>query len=139
MNISYVLADPLKLTGYGYFLDFDNLSSRSSLTYGLRATGKAPLNSAWIFQYEAEYARQSDYAIITASTTIDSYYHVAPALSAYGLTTTVGYEVLGGNGTNAFQTPLATLHKFNGWADRFLDTPNAGLRDAYGSVFIQIP
>ncbi len=133
MNISYVLADPLKLTGYGYFLDFDNLSSRSSLTYGLRATGKAPLNSAWTFQYEAEYARQSDYANSTADYN-ESYYHVAPALSAYGLTTTVGYEVLGGNGTNAFQTPLATLHKFNGWADRFLDTPNAGLRDAYGSV-----
>ena len=31
----------------------------------------------------------------------------------------------------ALQTPLATLHKFNGWADLFLTTPNAGLEDAY--------
>lgn len=28
-----------------------------------------------------------------------------------------------------FATPLATLHAFNGWADRFLVTPNAGLID----------
>jgi len=28
-----------------------------------------------------------------------------------------------------FATPLATLHAFNGWADRFLVTPNGGLVD----------
>lgn len=28
-----------------------------------------------------------------------------------------------------FQTPLATLHAFNGWADRFLVTPTGGLVD----------
>jgi hypothetical protein len=37
----------------------------------------------------------------------------------------------GGNGVAGFVTPLATLHKFNGWADRFLATPAGGLRDAY--------
>ena len=42
-----------------------------------------------------------------------------------------GYEVLGGDGTYAFQTPFATLHAFNGWADKFLTTPPAGLRDGY--------
>ena len=34
----------------------------------------------------------------------------------------------------SFQTPLATLHKFNGWADKFLVTPPNGLSDAYGSL-----
>jgi hypothetical protein len=29
------------------------------------------------------------------------------------------------------QTPMATLHKFNGWADVFLTTPNKGLQDVY--------
>jgi hypothetical protein len=29
---------------------------------------------------------------------------------------------------------MATLHKFNGWADLFLSTPPAGLEDAYVSV-----
>lgn len=29
---------------------------------------------------------------------------------------------------------MATLHKFNGWADLFLTTPTNGLEDAYVSV-----
>ena len=38
--------------------------------------------------------------------------------------------MLGGEaGQGAFTTPLATLHKWNGWADRFLRTPENGLRD----------
>ena len=32
--------------------------------------------------------------------------------------------------TGAFNTPLATLHKFNGWADKFLTTPADGLTDS---------
>src|SRR3546814_3293516 len=39
-----------------------------------------------------------------------------------------------GNGVVAFQTPLATLHAFNGWADRFLSTPGNGLEDIYVGV-----
>ena len=34
----------------------------------------------------------------------------------------------------SFQTPLATLHKFQGWADKFLTTPPNGIRDWYGSA-----
>lgn len=30
-----------------------------------------------------------------------------------------------------FRTPLATLHKFQGWADMFLTTPNGGIEDTY--------
>ena len=39
--------------------------------------------------------------------------------------------MLGGDGVYGFQTPLATLHKFNGWADKFLATPSNGLEDLY--------
>ena len=45
-----------------------------------------------------------------------------------------GYEVLGGDdgvGNRAFQTPLATKHAFQGWADVFLTTPADGIEDAY--------
>jgi hypothetical protein len=38
---------------------------------------------------------------------------------------------MGGNGVYAFQTPYATLHAFDGWADRFLTTPVNGLQDGY--------
>ena len=50
----------------------------------------------------------------------------------------VGQEILSGErgtfaGTDnpAFQTPLATLHKWQGWADKFLTTPPAGMDDRY--------
>ena len=33
-----------------------------------------------------------------------------------------------------FRTPLATLHKFQGWADKFLNTPNAGVDDRYATL-----
>jgi len=38
------------------------------------------------------------------------------------------------HGVAAFQTPLATLHAFNGWADMFLTTPATGLRDYYAGA-----
>ncbi|MFK8047855.1 MAG: hypothetical protein AB8B81_05415 [Halioglobus sp.] len=38
-------------------------------------------------------------------------------------------ERFGSNNGAAFQTPLATLHKFQGWADQFLSTPAQGLID----------
>ncbi|MED5432978.1 MAG: hypothetical protein VX920_11630, partial [Pseudomonadota bacterium] len=33
-----------------------------------------------------------------------------------------------------FQTPLATKHAFNGWADLFLATPADGLEDTFVTV-----
>lgn len=137
INASYQFSDALKLGGYGYWLDFDRLPARSSRTVGVRASGKTPLSPDWTFSYEAEFARQSDYRN-NASGYDESYYHIAPSVSAYGWTLGAGYEVLGGDGTDAFQTPLATLHKFNGWADKFLDTPAAGLEDAYVSASYKI-
>lgn len=133
LNVSYGLADWLKWTGYGYWFEFDRLSARSSQTYGLRFTGKAPLTENWTLTYEAELASQSDYGN-NAGNFDAGYYHLAPSLAGYGFTLGAGYEVLGGDGTQAFQTPLATLHKFNGWADKFLDTPARGLEDMYVSA-----
>ena len=50
-----------------------------------------------------------------------------------------GYEVLGSDELDSgekvgFKTPLATLHKFQGWADKFLTTPDDGIEDIYGSI-----
>jgi len=51
----------------------------------------------------------------------------------FGQVTVIGgYELLGSDdGKVAFNTPLATKHKFNGWADKFLGTPKEGLEDVY--------
>jgi hypothetical protein len=48
-----------------------------------------------------------------------------------------GFEVLEGSAStpgDKFTTPLATLHKFQGWADQFLSTPDAGVEDLYFSL-----
>lgn len=52
-----------------------------------------------------------------------------------GIQFKLGYELLGSDDANyGFSTPLATLHKFNGWSDQFLGTPATGLTDTYASV-----
>ena len=55
-------------------------------------------------------------------------------MTLHGITTRAGWEHLGGNGRHALQAPLATLHAFNGWADKFLITPVNGLEDRYLGV-----
>lgn len=50
-----------------------------------------------------------------------------------------GHERLGGDGEDAFQTPFATLHAFNGWSDRFLTTPATGLQDTYAGLQPAMP
>lgn len=129
-HASYNVAGRLNLTGYGYWMDIDLAPSLSSKTYGIRLNGDTAINDNWKFFYEAEIATQSDHGDNTSSYD-EEYYHLSPGISGHGFTLQAGYEVLGGDGTDSFQTPLATGHKFNGWADKFLSTPANGLEDAY--------
>jgi hypothetical protein len=132
-HVSFTPYEWLNLTGYGYWWDVDLIPGISSKTFGGRLTGKVPLAANLKFHYEAELAEQTEHG--NNPTNFDAtYYHVAPGLTWMGLTLLAGYEVLEGDGTTAFQTPLATLHKFNGWADVFLTTPASGLEDLYGKV-----
>jgi hypothetical protein len=53
-----------------------------------------------------------------------------------GLSLGLAFETLGGNilPGMAFRTPLATLHAFQGWADKFLTTPDLGINDVFATV-----
>lgn len=52
---------------------------------------------------------------------------------------TVGHHTLGSDdGRHGFRAPLATLHKWQGWTDKFLGTPAAGVHDAWFSVAGQV-
>lgn len=76
--------------------------------------------------YDFSYGRQRDYA--DGSPTVVPHAGYSDIQLGYvlgPLTVRVQQEVLG----RGFQTPLATLHSFNGWADRFLVTPTNGLND----------
>lgn len=128
---------PLNLKGFAYLLDFDAgqpVSLSSSATYGLRGTAKLPVAEGFTLDLAGSYAVQKDYKANPADYSVDYIAgSVGTSFSGFGLK--LGYESLGSDGAgNRFQTPLATLHKFNGWADVFLSTPPAGLEDKYVSL-----
>ncbi|WP_108810292.1 hypothetical protein [Sphingorhabdus sp. Alg231-15] len=123
------------VTTYAYLLKIPDAPGASSQTYGMRLAGKQDLGGAKLL-YTAEYARQSDHGPNPANFRHD-YLLLEPGVAAGPVTVKVGLERLDGDGTTALQTPLATLHKFNGWADKFLNTPANGLRDLYGDVVVK--
>ncbi len=125
----------LKLTGYWYYLDSSNLAAFSTSTVGARAVGKVPLPGPWKLSCTGEYAQQSD--VENNPNDVDAGYLFAEVVGGYeNVNLKVGYEVLEGSADagDKFSTPLATLHKFNGWADQFLVTPDGGLEDLHVSV-----
>ncbi len=121
-----------QVTGYGYQHQDRDVAAASSATWGLRWTGSHPLPAAML-GWTLEGARQRDHANNPLRFT-HGYWLMEPSIAMRGITARVGWEQLGGNGTHALQSPLATLHAFNGWADKFLVTPPAGLEDRYIGV-----
>ena len=120
------------MRGFAYLLDFENAPALSSSTYGAALGG----NLQGLGRHEAQLARllrqPSDYADNLNDYSADYYLLEGGAtFGKFGLK--AGYEVLGGDDqpNHAFQTPLATLHAFQGWADKFLTTPRGGVEDLY--------
>ena len=121
-----------KIIGYGYLLEVDNNTDNSLDTFGIRLNGSTLIGEQKL-SFQLEYADQdSD----SATTSYSADYILAELSTAFsGIGVKVGYELLGSDGGDyGFSTPLATLHKFNGWSDQFLSTPNEGLADLYASV-----
>ena len=136
-----------KLTGFAYLLDFHPITTvaaglnpvrASTSTYGLRFAGERPVSKLKL-GYIASYAQQrergrnpfkinNDYRLLELNTTWRQF--------TLGLGDEIlsGYLVPGTTTTVGFSTPLATLHKFQGWADKFLTTPGNGIDDRYASV-----
>tara|TARA_R110001599_G_scaffold64011_2_gene178288 strand:- start:1897 stop:3135 length:1239 start_codon:yes stop_codon:yes gene_type:complete len=121
------------LSAYGYWLDIPSAPAMSSRTFGIRLSGDQALNQKLKILYTAEYANQQDHG--SNPLAADNDYLLAEAgLSAGAATAKIGFERLEGDGSSALQTPLATLHAFNGWSDKFLVTPANGLRDLYADL-----
>lgn len=99
----------------------------SSQTSGIRFDGRYH-RSDLKFDFEASYAQQTDHADNPLSYSAD-YYLVDVKTFIANLEASLRYEVLGAGGAQAFQTPLASLHKFQGEADVFLSTPIDGIAD----------
>ncbi|MDH3644225.1 MAG: alginate export family protein [Gammaproteobacteria bacterium] len=134
LNVSGDISGIGKLAGYYYRIDNDDAASFSTSTIGARLTGSQNLDEDLKIRYAAEFASQSD-----AENNPDDYsanYWSLDAGVVFGIFDVgIGWEVLEGDADSAdyeaFRTPFATLHAFNGWADKFLGTPAAGLDDKY--------
>ncbi|MCH8538482.1 MAG: alginate export family protein [Alkalimonas sp.] len=126
--LSWQLQPNHHLAAYGYDLDFNDWAIRSSLTYGLDYQGKWQLAEQQQLQWHLSSARQQDRH--DAPLSYQHHYHrLQLNWQQHKLQLSAGTERLAGDGSSAFQTPLATLHAFQGFADLFLVTPNDGLRD----------
>lgn len=125
-----------KFTAYGYLLEIDNDTDNALDTYGIRYNGSMKGETVnWA--YGAEFATQSSESGSgdTATDYDASYINANLAATFSGITAKIDYELLGSDdGAYGFATPLATLHKFNGWTDQFLGTPAQGLQDITFSV-----
>ena len=139
LNVAYKGLPFGSIVGYAYLLEFEPGQTgptvqvaSSNKTFGLRFDGGVKIGTPKLL-YTAEYAKQSDYA--DGASTVDADYAFAMlGLDIAGIQIKLNHERLSGDGTYALQTPFATLHAFNGWADKFLVTPNDGLIDSFLSI-----
>lgn len=134
---AFVELDPdLSLELFGYLLDYTHAADArlSSQSYGAKLAGSRSIRGNDRVLFEAEYAKQMDLGANPTNRNAD-YLHLVGGVRLPGKATVkVGRELLGGSAARgAFQTPLSTLFKFNGWADKFLTTPPEGLLDWYVS------
>jgi hypothetical protein len=126
---------PGKLTAFAYRVAIDPLAGvpgavrDSSQTHGLRFAGTQPVDAVKL-SYVVSYATQQEAGRNPLSFDLDySLGEIKATYKAYSLG--AGIEILAGNGVKGFTTPLATLHRFQGWADKFLTTPVDGIDDRY--------
>jgi len=116
-----------RLTGFAYLIDLEEAPANASQTYGLRFSGQKAIEAVTV-KYVLSYATQSDDGKNPINYSAD-YYLIDVGVDYAGATFGAAYEVLEGDGVKGFATPLATLHKFQGWTDKFLTTPADGVAD----------
>lgn len=121
-----------RVVGYGLAIEDRDVPAASTRTLGLRYVLPAKAGARRV-GLVADVARQVDHADNPSSFS-HAYWLLEPALAMKAATLRLGWEHLGGDGRHALQAPLATLHSFNGWADKFTTTPAAGLDDRYVSA-----
>lgn len=130
------VAEGHNIGAFGYYIDVESQHSypaaktvnNSSETWGLEYTGKISALSV-----RAAYASQADAGDSELDYNADYYLvEVGGQVASIGLK--AGYEVLAAGDGTGFATPLATLHKFQGWADKFLTTPGDGVEDLYFGI-----
>ncbi|MGY5797906.1 alginate export family protein [Rheinheimera faecalis] len=123
-----------QLGAFVYQMEFDDAPLVSNQTLGLDYQYSQALSHSSRYTLYGSYARQQEAGDNPNSYDAD-YWTLEANLWQGAWQSGVGIEVLGSdnNSGNAigFSTPLATLHKFQGFADKFLTTPANGIEDKY--------
>jgi len=129
LNVRSKLTEDWSVVGFVYLIDNEDQPSFSTQTFGLRFEGSAALAGGEV-SLLGELARQS--SAYNAPVDFDADFVQLQAIWSRGAWSFgAGFELLGSDNGQGFRTPLATLHRFNGWADKFLPTPGSGLQDTY--------
>ncbi|MDO8907396.1 MAG: hypothetical protein Q7W55_02725 [Pseudohongiella sp.] len=134
LNAVWQINTGLRMGAYLYALEFDDAALLSSGTAGAYLQGTSA-QEGFALDYRLEAARQQDNKNNPRNYSAN-YVHGTLGATFGPTRIAVAYEVLGADGSAnvAMQTPLATLHAFQGWADKFLTTPANGMRDTYISA-----
>ena len=123
-----------RVSAFHYALDLETgpdearVNGASSRTTGVRLLGRRHWEDFGLV-WEASYARQTDFADNPADFSAN-YWLGSVAAIVGDATVTLRSEILGSDdGVAGFQTPIGTLHRFQGDADLFLVTPASGVVD----------
>jgi hypothetical protein len=142
-----------KLTAFAYLLSFDpithfsglgpsaaaalNPANASTSTWGSRFAGSetiGPVKVGYTVSWATQKERSDNLYVFSNN------YVLGELLAGWRwFELKAGDEVMQGNGTVGFATPLATTHSFDGWADKFLTTPPNGLDNRYLSLSSVLP
>jgi len=136
LNGKFRLTDDWSVTPYYYGIDNNDNASFSTSTFGARLNGSLEFGESKL-NLVAELATQSDTARNPVNYDAEYLNLGATLVLQNGLSFGLTWESLGGNQAvsgASFKTPLATLHAFQGWADKFLATPDLGIDDLYATV-----
>ena len=130
--------------GYAYLWDLenDNGPANSNATYGVEYQGK--FNRLTVTAMASNQSDHGDNPLPYDA----KHYLIQGDLELGGINVTAAYEVVGSDGVEMrgpggqvesllftqFRFPAATLHKFQGWTDKFLIAPATGVHDAWISV-----
>ncbi len=137
LNVSYAFSKGFTLTGFYYDIEGDDVgnANASNKTIGLRATGAFKIDDV-AFKYAVSVADQEDTGPSTLN--YDAGYMAGDLSGTFeGITLGGGFEIM----EAGFRTPLATVHKFNGFADALLPLGGFanGLEDFYVYAGYTIP
>ena len=124
LNLKFTFIPKGNLRVFHYDFEEETAITTSFAHNGLRLDG-----DVWKLFYDVSGSRQKKFKDATDAGTKEVDYR----FFGVGFRFTKDYSLMAVRETleGRFKTPYATLHAWNGWADRFLATPANGLVDSY--------